>query len=115
MNCAKSIASTFYRLENSFFSWSIEAYSDMEMNKNAERGWIAGISILKDNFKDFKIHLRKVYEEIYDGLKQNKEISTNIGYVIHQLSCQDSRIDDLERGIKEVMGKVGQACRRCST
>ena len=78
----------------------------METEKNTERGWIIGISRLKVRFEDFKIHLQRVYEAFYDELKQNKEISTDIGYVIHHLSCQDSRIDDLERDIQKLMGKV---------
>ena len=53
------IALNFLGLDSSFSSWSIEELSEMEMEKNPERGWLAGISSLKDGFNDFKIHLQK--------------------------------------------------------
>ena len=76
------------------------------MDKNAERGWISCIYGFKVTFKEYKIHLCKVYEELCGGFKKNKEISTYIGHVIHQLSFQDLWIDDLERDIKELIGKI---------
>ena len=93
-------------MDNSFLSWKIRDISEIYTDKNAERGWIAGIYSIKVRFKEFKIHLCRVYEAVCGGLKQNKEISTYIGYVIHQLSFQDLWIDDLERDIKELMGKI---------
>ena len=55
---------------------------------------------------DFKIHLRKVFEAVCSGVKQNQELSTDIGYVLSKLSCQDSRVDDIDRDIKEMIGKI---------
>ena len=93
-------------MDNSFLSWTIRDISEIYTDKNAERGWIVGIYSLKVRFKEFKIHLCRVYEAVCGGLKKNKEISTYIGYVIHQLSFQDLWIDDLERDIKELIGKI---------
>ena len=59
-NREEIIALNFLRLNNSLSSWSMEALYDMEMEKNAERGWIVGISSLKDGFEDLKIHLQRV-------------------------------------------------------
>ena len=78
----------------------------MEMEKREEKGWLENINNIKDKIVDFKIHLRKVYEAVYSRLRQNQEISTDVGYVLRQLSCQDSWIDDMDRDIKELMGKV---------
>ena len=76
MICEEFIDPTFSGMDKYFLSWSIGDTSEMDSKKNAETGWIAGIDSLKVGFKDFKIHLRRVYEVVYDGLKQNKKIST---------------------------------------
>ena len=54
------IALNFLGLDTSFSSWSIEEFPEMETEKNAKRGWLAGISSLKDVFEDFKIHLKNL-------------------------------------------------------
>ena len=58
----------------------------MESKKHEEKGWLAGINNIKDEIVDFKIHLRKVYEATYTGLKQKQELSTNVGYALSKLS-----------------------------
>ena len=78
----------------------------MESEKHEEKGWLAGINNIKDEIVDFKIHLRKVYEAICSRLSQNWEISTNVGYALSKLSCQDSWLDDMDMYIKELLGKV---------
>ena len=78
----------------------------MEMENLVEKGWLEGISKIKDDIVDFKIHLRKVYEDVYSGLSQNHELSTNMVYALSKLSYQDSRLDDMDMEIKELLGKV---------
>ena len=48
----------------------------------------------------------KIYDVVCGGLKPNNEISIDIGYVLHQTSCQDSQIDELEWDIKVLIQKV---------
>ena len=59
-NREEIIALNFVGLNSSFSSLSIEALSDMRTEKNAERGWLVGISSLKEGFEDFKIHIQRV-------------------------------------------------------
>ena len=61
---------------------------------------------VKGSIVDFKIHLRKVFEVVCSGESQNQELSIDIGYVLSKLSCQELRIDDMDRDIKEMMGKI---------
>ena len=66
----------------------------------------AGLANLKKN-------LRRLYEMMAIGIMDNKEISQEVkntgevvSYTSYQISNHDSRIDDSERNLKKIMGKV---------
>ena len=66
----------------------------------------AGIGNLKKN-------LRCLYEMMSIGIMDNKEIAQEVknmgevvSYTSYQISNHDSRIDDTEMNLKEMMGKV---------
>ena len=62
---------------------------------------------------DIKKNLRCLYEMVAIGVMDNKEIAREIksmgeivSYTSLQISNHDSRIDDNERNLREMMGKV---------
>ena len=62
---------------------------------------------------DVKKNLRRLYEMIAIGIMDNKEIAwevksmgETVSYTSLQISNHDARIDDNERKIREIMGKV---------
>ena len=62
---------------------------------------------------DLKKNLRRLYEMVAIGIMDSKEISQEIknlvevvSYTSYQISNHDSRIDDTEMNLKEIMGKV---------
>ena len=66
----------------------------------------AGIANLKKN-------LRRLYEMMAIVIMDNKEVAQEVknmgevvNYTSYQISNHDSRIDDTEMNLKEIMGKV---------
>ena len=62
---------------------------------------------------DVKKNLRRLYEMIVIGIMDNKEITKEVksmgevvSYISLQISNHDARIDENERNLKEIMGKV---------
>ena len=62
---------------------------------------------------DLKKNLRRLFEMMAIGIMDNKEISQEVksmgevvNYTSYQISNHDSRIDDTEMNLKEIMGKV---------
>ena len=62
---------------------------------------------------DLKKNLRHLYEMVAIGIMDSKETAQEIknlvevvGYTSYQISNHDSRIDDTEMNLKEIMGKV---------
>ena len=62
---------------------------------------------------DIKKNLRRLYEMVAIGVMDNKEIAREIksmgetvSYTSLQISNHDSRIDDNESNLREMMGKV---------
>ena len=62
---------------------------------------------------DLKKNLRHLYEMVAIGIMDSKETAQEIknlveavGYTSYQISNHDSRIDDIEMNLKEIMGKV---------
>ena len=62
---------------------------------------------------DLKKNRRHLYEMVAIGIMDNKEIAQEIknmgevvSYTSYQISNHDSRIDDAEMNLKEIMGKV---------
>ena len=62
---------------------------------------------------DLKKNLRRLYEMMAIGIMDNKEVAQevkNMGEVVrytsYQISNHNSRIDDTEMNLKEIMGKV---------
>lgn len=66
----------------------------------------AAIAALSRTLIDIKFAVRRTYEAVCSSVNQNSDMASVITHVCTQLSCQDSRIDDLERNIIELMGKV---------
>ena len=61
---------------------------------------------LKSGLDDIKLHLRRVYEVVGVGVKENREMASYIRYISNQIGCHDSRIDDHEHDLRELMGMV---------
>ena len=62
---------------------------------------------------DLKKNLRRLYEMMAIGIMDNKEIAQEVknmgevvSYTSYQIRNHDSRIDDIEMNLKEIMGKV---------
>ena len=62
---------------------------------------------------DLKKNLRCLYEMMSIGIMDNKEISQEVksmgevvSYTSYTISNHDSRIDDIESNLREIMGKV---------
>ena len=62
---------------------------------------------------DLKKNLRRLYEMMAIGIMDNKEIAQEVknmgevvSYTSYQISNHNSRIDDTEMNLKEMMGKV---------
>ena len=62
---------------------------------------------------DLKKNLRCLYEMMANGIMDNKEIAQEVknmgevvSYTSYQISNHDSRIDDTESNLREIMGKV---------
>ena len=62
---------------------------------------------------DLKKNLRRLYEMRAIAIMDNKEITQEVknmgevvSYTSYQISNHDSRIDDIERNLREIMGKV---------
>ena len=72
-----------------------------EFEKRKGKGWIERLNSVKGSIVDFKICLRKLFEAVCSGAKQNQELSTNIGYVLSKLSFQELRVDDIDRTLKK--------------
>ena len=98
MNCVYFI--------HSFSRCTVEESEPMEAEKIEGKCWIEVLIIVKEIIVDCKIHLRKVFEVVCSGVQQTKEVSTDIGFVLNNQSCQESRIKDIDRAIKELHGKV---------
>ena len=72
----------------------------------AKEGWAAGFSNINFGIEDLKLHLRRVFDVIGVEMKENKETVEDIWYISDQVSCQESRINDLKRDLRELMGTV---------
>ena len=62
---------------------------------------------------NLKKNLKHLYEMMAIGIMNNKEISKEVknmgevvSYTSYQISNHDSRIDDIESNLREIMGKV---------
>ena len=62
---------------------------------------------------DLKKNLRRLYEMMAIGIMDNKEIAQEVksmgeavSYTSYQISNHNSRIDDTESNLREMMGKV---------
>ena len=65
-----------------------------------------GSSGLKFGLEDIKLHLHRVFEVVGAGVKDNREVESDIQYITNQIGCHDSRIDDHGRDLKELMGTM---------
>ena len=69
-------------------------------------GLAVGFSSIKSGIEELKLHFPYVCDIVGVGVKENKETVADIRYISNQIGCQDSRIDDLERDSRELMGPV---------
>ena len=61
---------------------------------------------LKFSLDDIELHLCTVYEMVGVGVLENIEAASDIRNIANQISCHDSRIDDNEHDLRELMGIV---------
>ena len=85
-----------------FPHWSARNYSQTM----AKEVWTASFSSMKSGIEDLKLNLRKVFDVVGLVLKENREIIAYIWYISNQIGCQESRIEDLERDLRELMGTI---------
>ena len=64
------------------------------------------INEIKSTLKDIKIHLHWVYEMVCTGVKENRVITSDVKYMANQMGCHESRIDDNDHDLRELMGIV---------
>ena len=66
-----------------------------------------------EGFIDLKINIQHLSDFVFVGITYNREtvkevkqLVEDVRYVYYQTSCHDSRIDDNEMNLKEIMGKT---------
>ena len=84
-------------------SWAIE---DSVQTTMVDKGGDSEIVGLKSSLEDIKLHLCRVYEMVGIGVQENREVSSDIIYIANQIGFHDSRIDDNERDLRELIGTV---------
>lgn len=67
---------------------------------------MAAIAALNRTMVDIKLSVRNTYNAVCTSVDQHEEMAKDLSYAVNQLSCRDSRIDDLEKNLFELMGKV---------
>ena len=55
---------------------------------------------------DIKIYLRWIYEMVCTGVKENRVVAADVMYLENQMGCHKSRIDDNDRDLHKLMGKM---------
>ena len=65
-----------------------------------------GFSSLKYGQDDIKRHLCRLSDIVVVGIKDNREIASDVRYMSNQIGCHDSHIDDHDRDLKELMGTM---------
>ena len=70
-----------------------------------------GYSNLKAGQDDLKLHIRRLIDYVALGILDNREMAsdvkhlvTNMRHVSYQISCHDSRINDHDRDLRELIG-----------
>ena len=58
------------------------------------------------SLEDIKLHLHGVYEMVGVGVQENIVAASNIRYISNQIGCHNSKIDDNECDLRELMGIV---------
>ena len=84
-------------------SWAPE---DTFHNSMVNKGGNSEIVGLKSILDDIKLHLRRVYEMVGVNVQENREVASDVRYIANQMGSNDSRIDDNERDLGELMGTV---------
>ena len=79
----------------------------------ANKGSGSGYSTLKAGKEDIKLHIRRlsnfVAVDVEDNMKTTfdvKHLVSDVRFLSYQTSCHDSRIDDHDKDLKELMEKV---------
>ena len=81
-------------------------HSTLTMAKDTQVGWSDCLTNMKNGIEDFKVQLSRDFEVVYNGVQENREATNEICYILNLLSCQFSRIDDLDWDLKELMSIV---------
>ena len=58
---------------------------------------------LKSILKYIKFHLRRVYEMVGVGVQENMDVASDVRSIANEMGCHESRIDDNERELREMM------------
>ena len=66
----------------------------------------SNINEIKSTLTDIKIHLCRVYEMVCTGVKENKILASDVKYLSNQMGFHESRIDDNDRDLRELMGTI---------
>ena len=56
--------------------------------------------------QNIKQHMRWLYELLSTGVKEGRVAAADVKYLANQMGCHESRIDDNDRDLREIMGTV---------
>ena len=66
----------------------------------------AGLNEIQSTLKDVKLHLRWIYELLSTGVNKIRVVAMDVKYLANQMGCHESRIDDNDRDLHELMGTI---------
>ena len=61
---------------------------------------------IESTMEDIKIHLRRVYEIVGIGVKENRVVASDVRFLANQMGYHESKIDNNDRDLRELMGTV---------
>ena len=64
------------------------------------------IKEIKSTLIDIKTHLHRVYKMVCTGVKENNILASDVKYLSNQMGFHESRINDNDRDLHELMGTV---------
>ena len=93
----------FRDLFEAFPLWTVGEFSSQTMSRDALDDQEECYARMKNRIKHFTVHLRRTFELVGKGVQVNNEATFDVRYISNHISCHDSRIDYLERNLKELM------------
>ena len=83
------------------------------MSNMERRGMDPVQRTVKEGFDDLKVNIQCLTDFVVVGIidnretaKEVKQLVEDVRYISYQTSCHDSRIDDHDMDMKEMMGKI---------